>query len=46
MSKVLLVVLIILTAWFALKIARFAMRLIALVILVGLIAVAYFMFNR
>lgn len=46
MSKLMLVVLIGLVAWFAFKVARFAMRLFALVILLILIAIAYFKFSR
>lgn len=46
MSEILVVLFIVLVAWFVLKIARVAMKVVGLFILIGLIAIAYFMFYR
>ncbi|MHB0969521.1 MAG: hypothetical protein ACYC7A_12350 [Thermoanaerobaculia bacterium] len=46
MTKLALVLLIGLVAWFAFKVARFALRLFAFVVLLILIAIAYFKFSR
>jgi hypothetical protein len=46
MEKIALVVLIVLVGWFALRIARFAMRLILFLILAVLLLIAYYRFKR
>ena len=46
MSEILVVLLIVLAAWFVLKIARVAMKVVGLFILIALIAIAYFVFYR
>lgn len=46
MEKVALVILIVAIAWFAFKIARFAMRLMLLVVLMVLLLIAYYVFKK